>query len=668
MGRLLAARASTSRAGGRWPSLLIAPFLVVPLVALTPATAHASSPAQPEFVSPVGASNVFSEPLATAVSDKTASLGAPDPEETPGPSPAHWVHGFTAHTLSAQNFYTSDNWAGEIDTGTTYTAVSGSWIVPAVTPSSSAEYSASWIGIDGATNTSLIQTGTSQDASNANTYYAWIEILPAASIPINATVEPLDHIEALIQETSPGIWTIEIEDVTQNWIYSGSFSYSGPADSAEWIEEAPTINGSQSVLADFDQVQFTDLGIAGSDVNAATLTPVYMLNAENTVTAFPGNYDSTTDSFPVNYGSPPAPAVTGISPNQGSSSGGTTVTVYGSSLSFGPLAVNFGGVPAAFSATDAANGELTATAPPESAGTVDVTVETIGGTSQTSATDQFTYQAPTPTPTPPPVPPPAPHGYWLVGSDGGIFTFGSAQFHGSTGSLHLQRPVVGIVPTTDRGGYWLDASDGGIFAFGDAGFYGSIPGLGLNPAGSGRPNSLNAPIVGMVPSADGGGYFMVSSDGGVFAFGDAHFAGSCPGIGGCSGAAVAVMPDASGNGYWLVTQTGHVYTFGDAPYFGAPGPENVPVTSAVRTPDGRGYWILYANGAISYFGDAGTFGSPLGTMGGSDPATAIFSTSDGGGYWVAAANGAVASYGDAPNDGSMLGTDLNGSIIAATGW
>src|SRR6202035_3874955 len=59
-----------------------------------------------------------------------------------------------------------------------------------------------------------------------------------------------------------------------------------------------------------------------------------------------------------------------------------------------------------------------------------------------------------PTPAPPPN-----HGYWLVGSDGGIFTFGSAQFHGSTGSLHLQRPVTGIVPTTDRGGYWLDASD-----------------------------------------------------------------------------------------------------------------------------------------------------------------------------------------------------------------
>ena len=40
----------------------------------------------------------------------------------------------------------------------------------------------------------------------------------------------------------------------------------------------------------------------------------------------------------------------------------------------------------------------------------------------------------------------------------------------------LQRPVVGITPTADEGGYWLVASDGGIFAFGDAGFHGSIPG------------------------------------------------------------------------------------------------------------------------------------------------------------------------------------------------
>jgi hypothetical protein len=120
----------------------------------------------------------------------------------------------------------------------------------------------------------------------------------------------------------------------------------------------------------------------------------------------------------------------------------------------------------------------------------------------------------------------------------------------------------------------------------------------------------------MVPSADDGGYFMVASDGGVFAFGDAKFEGSCPGIGGCSGPAVAVVPDASGNGYWLVTATGHVYTFGDASYYGAPGQQSTPVTSAVRTADGKGYWILFANGTVDAYGDATNMGAPVGQTGG----------------------------------------------------
>jgi hypothetical protein len=255
----------------------------------------------------------------------------------------------------------------------------------------------------------------------------------------------------------------------------------------------------------------------------------------------------------------------------------------------------------------------------------------------------------------------------LVGADGGIFTFGSAVFHGSTGSLKLQRPVVGITPTGNDEGYWLAATDGGVFAFGNAGFAGSIPGLGLHPAGSGLAHSLNAPIVGMVPSTDGDGYFMVSSDGGVFAFGDARFEGSCPGIGGCAGSAVAVMPDAGGNGYWVVTATGHVYAFGDAPYYGAPGPEFVPVVSASRTPDGRGYWILYSNGVVVPYGDAVGHGGPSAYTGPGDPATTVFA-SDNDGYWVATANGGVFTYGDAPFDGSMTGTALNAPIIAASGF
>jgi hypothetical protein len=32
----------------------------------------------------------------------------------------------------------------------------------------------------------------------------------------------------------------------------------------------------------------------------------------------------------------------------------------------------------------------------------------------------------------------------LVAADGGIFTFGDADFYGSTGALHLQAPIVGL--------------------------------------------------------------------------------------------------------------------------------------------------------------------------------------------------------------------------------
>jgi hypothetical protein len=298
----------------------------------------------------------------------------------------------------------------------------------------------------------------------------------------------------------------------------------------------------------------------------------------------------------------------------------------------------------------------------------DIGAFSLGVVSTCTWSISVTSVAPAPPPSPNPAPSTGQHGYWLVGSDGGIFSFGSAQFYGSTGALTLQRPVVGITPTIDDRGYWLVASDGGIFSFGDAGFYNSIPGLGFAPAGSSNPKRLNAPIVGMVPSNDGAGYFMVAADGGVFAFGDAKFEGSCPGIGGCSGAAIAVMPDASGNGYWLVTATGHVYAFGDAVNYGQPGPQGVAVTAAARTADGGGYWLLYSNGAVAAFGDAKNLGDPVGSVGGLNPATAIFTTSSGGGYWITSANGAIDAYGDAPNDGSMAAQHLNGSIVAATGW
>jgi hypothetical protein len=75
-------------------------------------------------------------------------------------------------------------------------------------------------------------------------------------------------------------------------------------------------------------------------------------------------------------------------------------------------------------------------------------------------------------------------GYWLVASDGGIFTFGDAAFHGSTGDIRLNKPIVGMGATRTGAGYWLVATDGGVFTFGDGTYEGS------GAEGAGQPTAV----------------------------------------------------------------------------------------------------------------------------------------------------------------------------------
>jgi hypothetical protein len=65
--------------------------------------------------------------------------------------------------------------------------------------------------------------------------------------------------------------------------------------------------------------------------------------------------------------------------------------------------------------------------------------------------------------------------------------------HGSLPAMHISvNNIVSIVPTADGAGYWLIGSDGGVFAFGDAGFVGSLPGL--------TPPVKVSNVVGAVPT------------------------------------------------------------------------------------------------------------------------------------------------------------------------
>ncbi len=247
---------------------------------------------------------------------------------------------------------------------------------------------------------------------------------------------------------------------------------------------------------------------------------------------------------------------------------------------------------------------------------------------------------------------PANSSYWLVASDGGIFSFGNAQFLGSAGGTPLNKPVVGMAPTASGNGYWLVASDGGIFNYGAAGFFGSQ---------GGQP--LNAPIVGMAATPDGGGYWLVASDGGIFSFGDAQFFGSQGGKP-LNKPIVGMATTHDGLGYWLVASDGGIFSYGDAAFHGSEGgqPLNKPVVGMAATSDGLGYWLVASDGGIFTFGDARFAGSTGGTTL-NKPVVGMAATPDGGGYWLVASDGGIFNYGDAGFAGSMGGTPLNQPVV-----
>ena len=188
-------------------------------------------------------------------------------------------------------------------------------------------------------------------------------------------------------------------------------------------------------------------------------------------------------------------------------------------------------------------------------------------------------------------------GYWLLGRDGGVFTFGAAAFHGSTGGMRLNQPVVGMAATPTGNGYWLVASDGGIFTFGDATFHGSTGAL-----------HLKAPVVGMATTPTGNGYWLVASDGGIFTFGDATFHGST-GAMQLASPIVGMAPTATGGGYLLAGGDGGVFTFGEAQFPGSATDPGLATRVAAVEGVGDGMLLATTTGEVVALGDARFCGS-----------------------------------------------------------
>jgi hypothetical protein len=240
-------------------------------------------------------------------------------------------------------------------------------------------------------------------------------------------------------------------------------------------------------------------------------------------------------------------------------------------------------------------------------------------------------------------------GYDLVGSDGGVFVFGSpGGFYGSLPGLgiHVDN-IVGMDGSMTGRGYLLVGSDGGVFAFGDATFAGSLPAIGV---------TVND-IVGLVPSATGKGYFLVGSDGGVFAFGDAAFEGSLPGDGVHITDVVGIAGTPDSAGYWVLAADGTIYSFGTAfvvPPLVCPPPGTcVPLVSIVSMDKSTGFWVTDLDGTVYPYDQAANEGDFSGATNGPTDIVTLVPSSDDLGYLLVGSDGGLFSFGDTTFNGSL---------------
>ncbi len=207
--------------------------------------------------------------------------------------------------------YSSENWSGYAIVGGAFTGAQGTFTVPTLTsvpdhPSDTSE----WVGIDGVSNSSLIQAGVHESDNGAGDtqVYAWWEILPAAETPISPVtfpVAPGDTVGVRIQKLTGHYWRIIITDGAHTFVTTKA--YSGPQTSAEWVVEAPsyyTASGPQiATLGNFatTPILFSALGVTGVQM---ALDQIFLMDQYQNTISSPSTLST---GFTVTYTPPPPP-------------------------------------------------------------------------------------------------------------------------------------------------------------------------------------------------------------------------------------------------------------------------------------------------------------------------------------------------------------------------
>jgi subtilisin family serine protease len=243
-------------------------------------------------------------------------------------------------------------------------------------------------------------------------------------------------------------------------------------------------------------------------------------------------------------------------------------------------------------------------------------------------------------------------GYQLVGRDGSVYSSGVTAGEGSI-DLPLSHPIVGSAERPDGLGYWLVSSAGEVFSFGDARSYRSSAKF-----------YASEPVVGIAATPNGKGYWLVAQNGRVVAYGNARsyrstakFYATEPVVG------IAATPD--GKGYWLVDKNGKVFAYGDAHFYGSATKYHLakPIVGIAATSDGRGYWLAAADGRVFAFGDA-TFYPQAVSRHLVSPIVGIAASPYGRGYWLAGAGGKIFAFGKAPFEISTTSARPSAPIVS----
>jgi len=239
---------------------------------------------------------------------------------------------------------------------------------------------------------------------------------------------------------------------------------------------------------------------------------------------------------------------------------------------------------------------------------------------------------------------------------------------------------------TEVPSFWAYTSAGNVYNQDGAPWFGSKANAGVTD------------VVGLAPTPDGEGYWLVGSKGEVWDFGDAALVTTVITTSCATGKIAGVASAGSAGGFYAFDACGNVYAEAGATPHGSATPARADIAGLASTPDGKGYWIVESDGTVWTFGDAANF-PPVQTIttscpGGidgaaTDPAGGFYAftdcgnvyneagaswfkslansvtdvegfaaTADGNGYWLirvdSQGNGTLTAFGDATSDTSTL--------------